>query len=85
MAKARHVLDEAGFTREHVSCYVLVGRPGDSMGAAERRLAWVWDQAMMPFVMLYRGTGDHVQTKPWRQWARPWCRPAIIRAMMTDG
>jgi hypothetical protein len=64
-------------TVNNLSCYVLVGYPGDTFQAAESRLQTVVRLGMCPMAMLYRdATGK--TTAEWRKFQCAWARPAII-------
>jgi hypothetical protein len=64
-------------TVNNLSCYVLVGYPGDTFQTAEARLQTVVHLGMCPMAMLYRdATGK--TTAGWRKFQRAWVRPAAI-------
>ena len=70
-------LREAGFTRNHLSCYVLVGYESDSFSQAESRLRKTLALGFTPMAMLYMDSrGDRRES--WRSFQREWSRPAII-------
>ncbi len=70
-------LRDAGFTRNHLYAYVLIGHPKDTFADAEDRLKRVKELGITPFAMLYRDAKGN--TKPdWRKLQRMWSRPAII-------
>ena len=70
-------LKRAGFTREHIRCYVLIG--GD-LDENERRLQAVYKAGAMPFAMLYQPLGDKKleYDQTWKKFHRMWSRPAAI-------
>ena len=73
-------LMSAGFTRNNLYCYVLIGK---DMEEEESRLRAVWDAGCMPFAQLYRDDNDSVvYDKEWKNFQRSWSRPAIIRSVM---
>jgi len=78
---AGRMLLTAGFTTasHQLRAYVLIGYPGDTNGAAERRLRETVAAGFMPMAMLWRNSaGD---TSPdWRILQRTWARPALIAA-----
>lgn len=82
--RAAAMLKEAGFDREKMWCYVLVGNNRDTLAKAENRCRMVWKLGFMPFAMLYQPAGDKKETyhKLWRDFTRNWTRPAIIKARM---
>jgi len=56
---------------------VLIGYPGDTMGAAESRLHSVLSLGVLPMAMLWRDKGG--KTDPcWRRFQRIWARPRLI-------
>ena len=82
--RACRKLKQAGFSREKIRCYCLIG---DNMDANEARLREVYHAGAMPFAQLYR---DFSQKKTeysieWNRFARQWQRPAAIRAHMEKG
>jgi len=72
----------AGFTRAShtLRCYVLIGYPGDTQGAAERRLMQTIEAGFMPMAMLWRDERNQITTIKWRRFQRAWARPMIIGA-----
>lgn len=82
---ARRLL-EAGFTPQshRLRCYVLIGFPKDSFGAAEARLEQILGLGMTPMAMLWRPeTPSQERHRPppeWRAFQRRWARPAIIHS-----
>lgn len=77
LVRAAGMLKDAGRVGpgHHVRCYVLVGYPGDTEGAAEHRLRQVMALGVMPMAMLWR-TENGQRNPDWvtlqRQWANPW-------------
>lgn len=80
------MLRDADLRRWQVGCYVLVGQAGDSVPAAEERLAWIREIGGTPFAMFYRPPSDKRQKIPasWAGFVRQWSRPAAIFACATD-
>jgi hypothetical protein len=79
-------LTEAGFGRERIRCYVLVGHSGDTPAAAEERLRATYEAGAMPFAMLWRGGRARSRNAPgWREFVRAWRRPAAIKARARTG
>lgn len=77
-------LVKAGFNREKIKCYTLIG---DDRDKNEARLQKIFHAGAMPFAMLYR---DFSNTKTdygedWNAYARSWQRPASIKAHMKYG
>lgn len=83
LSRALEILMDAGFTRSHLYAYVLIGQPGDTQDAAERRLRQTWEAGAMPYAMLYRDDVGEFD-EGWRRFQRLWVRPAIIRSRMKD-
>jgi hypothetical protein len=79
-------LVRAGFNREKIKCYALIGRTGD-MDADEARLREIYLAGAMPFAQLYRDFGDKKTeyTKDWNAFARMWQRPPAAIAHMERG
>ena len=77
-------LTKAGFNREKIKCYALIG---DDMDKNEARLREIYLAGAMPFAMLYRDFSDTKTKYPgdWERFARQWQRPAAIKAHMTKG
>lgn len=80
LVEAQHMLVRAGLigpTKHICSCYVLIGYPGDTFDAAEKRLNTVLDLGYTPMAMLYRDDAEST-SKTWRRFQRTWVRPMII-------
>ena len=82
--KAMEKLTKAGFNRNKIYCYCLIG---DDMAKNENRLRQVYETGAMPFAQLYR---DFTETKTeysvdWNKFARMWSRPAATSAHMEKG
>jgi hypothetical protein len=77
-------LVKAGFNREKIKCYALIG---DDMEKNEARLQEIYHAGAMPFAMLYRDFTDIKTnyTGNWGKFARMWQRPAAITAHMERG
>ena len=76
-------LKKAGFTREHIRCYVLIG---DDMDENEYRLQAVYKAGAMPFAMLYQPTDTKLEyDHTWKKFHRMWSRPAAIVAHCERG
>ena len=83
LAKAVELLLNAGFKRSHLYCYVLIGK---DIQEEESRMREVFKLGAMPFAQLYRDPQDNIKySKEWKQFARKWSRPAIIRNMCNEG
>jgi hypothetical protein len=64
------MMREAGFSRQKICCYVLVGYRGDTQAEALKRLEWVKTQGATPFAMYYQTKGA--------VFVKQWIRPAAI-------
>ena len=83
LERAGELLRYADFTRRHLRCFVLIGQPGDTFVAAEKRLTDTWEAGFMPMAMLYKNeAGD--EDKEWRRFQRLWTRPAITKSKMKE-
>lgn len=79
LVKAAKMLHEAGFTQNHLRCYVLIGING--MKRDEARLRQVYDAGVMPFAQLFRDEADSVKySAEYQQFQRTWARPAATKA-----
>lgn len=68
------------FYRNQKHCYVLIG---DDYVENENRLMMVYRLGFLPFAQLYRNDkNDIVYDKKWRDLARTWSRPAIMKTKM---
>lgn len=75
--KAIRILQGAGFTRRHIYCYCLIGK---DMEEEKNRLDEILQAGAFPFAQLYRDQNNIiVYSKEYKQFAREWMRPAIIR------
>ena len=74
-------LQKAGFRYNHVSCFVLIGYPNDTMIKAEERLNAVVRLGVMPFAMLWRNEKGETK-REWRQFQRHWAAPVAVGAKM---
>jgi hypothetical protein len=80
--RAVGILYRAGFTRNHIYCYVLIG--GD-MRENEGRLMTVYEAGAMPFAQLYQPADRYIEySQEWKRFARTWSRPAAYKALMKD-
>jgi len=78
LRKVVTILHNAGFTRSHISCYVLAG---DDAEENIRRLREVWKMGCMPFAQLYKNAENSIQySKSWKRLQRRWSKPMIIRS-----
>lgn len=74
-------LVDAGFNRNKIYCYVLIG---DDIQENEDRLKTVFNTGAMPFAQLYQPFENKRKkySKEWECFQRKWSRPAIIKSMM---
>ena len=81
--KACEKLTKAGFTRDQIKCYSLIGH---DMAKEEGRNREIFRAGAMPFSQLER---DFSRKKTeysaeWKAFARMWQRPAITKAHMNE-
>jgi hypothetical protein len=84
LREASKMLLAAGFTRNTLRCYVLIGFPKDTFVEAEKRLLLCVKLGFYPMAMLWKNTGGETQ-KEWRDFQRLWARPAIIQQRLKQG
>ena len=78
LKKAVEILKKVGFTRNHLYCYVLIGK---DINEEEQRLRQIWNIGCMPFAQLFRNKNDDIKySYDFRRFARAWSKPAIIRS-----
>jgi len=79
LVAAGRLLAENGITRQahKARCYVLIGFPGDTFDAAEKRLRDTWAAGFVPFAMLYRNAAGETPSD-WRRFQTEWVRVPII-------
>jgi hypothetical protein len=85
LVQAGRLLQNGGCTKaSHAArCYVLIGYPGDTMDAAEKRLRQAWAAGFLPFAMLYRDDNGKVNTD-WSRFQRAWVRPEIVVSKLRE-
>ena len=72
--------------RERMTCYVLIGFEEETLEGVEEKLRDVWEIGCMPFAMLYQPPDKYLEYESdWKELARKWTRPQIIRARMRNG
>lgn len=80
LKKAIGILQKAGFKRDKLYCYVLIG---DNARENIHRLREVWRIGCKPFAQLFKNKDNSISySKSWRRFQRRWARPAIVRARM---
>jgi hypothetical protein len=77
--KAVEKLKKAGFTRNKIYCYALIG---DDMKENEERLRLIYKAGALPFAQLFQPPERIEYSQKWKQFQRQWSRPAIIKARM---
>jgi hypothetical protein len=77
--KAIKKLSRAGFSRNKIRCYVMIGFE-ETIDEAEERLKRIYYAGALPFAQVYDGIDD--KDKAWRRFARAWQRPAATNSMM---
>lgn len=69
--------------RNKLRVYVLVAYDNEVISEARARLETVWQLGGMPFAQLYQPPKGRDYPQPWRDLARNWSRPAIMKARHT--
>jgi hypothetical protein len=79
LKKAVEILQKAGFTRNHLFCYVLIGKE-------EMRLREVYEMGVLPFAQLYQPPlRNKIEYTPQaKALQRTWCRPAAYKTFLTN-
>ena len=79
LIEAGRLLRRGGITQtsHRAACYVLIGYPGDTMDAAEKRLLDAYRAGFWPFAMLYRDEKGK-QKHEWHKFQWMWVRPQMI-------
>lgn len=77
LRNASRMLREAGFTRQQMRAYCLIGGPRDTFAQAESRLRLCVALGFFPMAMLWRDQDGSVDPQ-WRAFQREWARPSII-------
>jgi len=69
-------------SRRQLRCYVLLAHGGETVAQAEERLEAVWEIGCLPFAQLYQPPDRYIDySRPWKQLARTWSRPAAMAAL----
>jgi len=74
LRKAVEILNKVGFTRNHLYCYVLIGKE-------EQRLREVFNIGCLPFSQLYQPPQRVEYTKEMKRLNRIFSRPAILKSV----
>lgn len=84
--RAITILKWAGFTRQQIRCYCLIGYPGDRTDRALHRLYQILDLGAFPFAMFYRDDDTQLkyQLDCWKKIQREFSRPAIINSIFKE-
>jgi len=75
--KAGRLLSLAGFNRNKLNCFVLIG---NDMQEEKERLRLVWEAGFSPFAPLEKPKEERAYSKEWRTFQREWSRLAIIKS-----
>jgi hypothetical protein len=67
----------AGFTRNQIRCFVMIGYD-ESISQAEERLRRIYHAGALPFAQVF----DKIKRRDWSRLARQWQRPAITKSIM---
>jgi hypothetical protein len=87
---ALHPLEKAldklsALGRNKLRVYVLIAYGDETINEAESRLEQVWELGGLPFAQLYQPPDHFIEySRKWKNLARCWSRPAIMRAMHRD-
>jgi organic radical activating enzyme len=78
-------LKKAGFSRNQIRCYVLIGF-NEPIQASEERLRFVYDCGALPYVQVYQPINEKKRlagekSREDNLFVRRWSRPAIIKTM----
>lgn len=79
LRKAAEKLSKAGFSKNQIRCYVLIG---DDMAENEARLLDVYNAGCLPFAQLFQPEERKEYSKEWKDFVRIWSRPAIYNAIL---
>ncbi len=79
LGKAVDILKRAGFTRDFLRCYVLIG---DDFAENENRLREVYKMGCLPFAQLYQGEKRAEYSLEWRRFSKLWSRPALYKNLI---
>ncbi len=72
-------LYEAGFRRDKLRCYCLIGYPGDTIAKAAERLELCVSLGFVPMAMLYR-TDSYQMPREWQRFQKIWDDIRIVCA-----
>jgi hypothetical protein len=81
LSKAVKILQSAGFKRNHLRCYVLIG---DSFQENLNRLIEVYKIGCLPFAQLYQPKEWIDYPQDWKDFCRTWSRPAAYKSYMNQ-
>lgn len=71
--------------RQKLRCYVLIAYNDETIKRAATRLRKVWELGAMPFAQLYQPPDKYIEyERDWKQFARRWQRPAIMKTIMKE-
>jgi len=81
--KACKKLIDAGYTRNHIRCYALIGQE-ENINQAEDRLMAIYEVGALPFSQLFQPiVGERIKyNDEWKAFNRKWSRPAIYKSEM---
>lgn len=80
---ALNKLSELG--RQKLRVYTMIAFNDETLSEAEDRLKTVWELGGMPFAQLYQPPDKYIEySKKWKQLARRWSRPAIMKTVCTQ-
>ncbi len=78
----QQAVQRLSMSRDKLRCYVLLAFNSETISEATARLEDVWAAGCMPFAQLYQPSSGLMRyNSDWRDLARHWSRPAIMRTM----
>jgi hypothetical protein len=84
LVNASKMLIEAGFNRQSMRCYVLIGYHGDTIEASTKRLENTLKLGFFPMAMLWKDQNEFASHE-WKTFQREWAKPAIIYSKLKSG
>ena len=81
LSKAVQILQDAGFSRNHLRCYVLIG---DDFEENLNRLIEVYKIGCLPFAQLYQPEEKIDYSQDWKDFCRTWSRPAAYKTYLKE-
>ena len=82
LEKAASILKKAGFRRDQLRCYCLIG---SNPTEEQDRLFQTFELGLLPFAQLYQPLKWIEYSYRWKSFARKWSRPAAFVSSMQKG